>query len=135
MRFICLLLVLLFMTPCVATSASPSKGQSITTARQILLYSGWKPRRTNLMWGEQNNEPENQWGDAGALYKAGFIEVETCSGTGKNFCFFNYERKGKCLRLTTQGEFNPGKYEPMVIKKSPECPPSEALESQKYASP
>lgn len=87
------------------------------------------------MSGEHNDEPENQWGDAGALYKAGLIEVEMCSGTGKNFCFFNYESKGKCLRLTTQGEFSYGKYEPTVIERSQECPPIDALEPAKHATP
>jgi hypothetical protein len=83
------------------------------------------------MWGENNDEPENQWGDAGVLFKAGFIEIEMCSGTGKNFCFFNYEYRGKCLRLLTQGEFSAGKYEPTVIKESAECPPIEAVDAHR----
>lgn len=135
MRLLCFGFLILITVPIIATSATSIKGQSITKVRQTLIKSGWTPRRTYLMWGENNDEPENKWGDAGALYKAGFVEVEMCSGTGKNFCFFNYQHGGKCLRLMTQGEFIPGKYAPLVIQESSECPSTDALEPQKHAKP
>jgi hypothetical protein len=135
MRFLALILVFLLIAPRIASSATPISGLTITKARQILIKSGWKPRLTYLLWGEHNYEPENQWGDAGILYQAGFVEVEMCSSTGRNFCFFNYEHKGKCLRLITQGEFSIGKYEPTVIKESSECPPNEASKAPKHATP
>jgi hypothetical protein len=120
-------LFLLLVIPSIASAEAQLKGQSITKARQILIKSGWQPRQTYLMTGEDNNEPENQWGDAGVMYRAGLIEVEMCNGTGKNFCYFNYQSKGKCLRLLTQGEFRLTEYEPTVIKQSSECPPREAI--------
>ncbi len=105
----------------------PIQGLAITQARSNLLKSGWLPRATYLMWGENQDEPANQSGDAGLLHRAGLSEVEMCTGVEKNFCFFNYVRDGRCLRLTTEGEFNPGSYEPMVVKMASECPPAEAL--------
>ena len=47
---------------------------------------------------------ENTFGDAGELFSSGFKEVESCSGTGLNYCFFNYVKNGRCLQLETQGE-------------------------------
>ncbi len=41
------------------------------------------------------------------MYNAGIIEVESCTGTGRNYCFYNYEKDGVCLRISTQGEYYP----------------------------
>jgi hypothetical protein len=129
MRNLALILVALLAIPSTVFAEAQLNGQPITKARQILIKSGWQPNQTDLMTGEDNNEPENQRGNAGAMYRAGLIEVEMCNGTSKNFCFFNYRSKGKCLRLLTQGEFSLNQYEPMVIKQSSECPPREALKA------
>lgn len=93
---------------------------SLSVARAELLQEGWQPRETygvfpdGLRWNED--------GDAGALYKAGFKEVEACSSTRAHYCSFNYVRNGKCLALHTQGAFEAGQREPVVIRRSPACP-------------
>lgn len=96
----------------------------ILGARATLIKSGWMPRETFLMNAE--GQRENQWGDAGILLRAGVVEVEFCTGTGVGYCFYNYRKKGRCLRLLTQGEFSPGEYQPQVIKQTRECPAKEA---------
>jgi hypothetical protein len=101
--------------------------KQILTARASLMKAGWLPRETVLV--NADGERENQWGDAGVLYRAGITEVEFCNGTGANYCFYNYRRGSSCLRLLTQGEFLPGKYQPQVVKQTGECPPEEASAS------
>lgn len=103
-----------------AFARSDAEPVTLSAAREALLRDGWQPWETHgvfpdgLRW--------NQDGDAGILYKHGFKEVEACSGTGANYCSFNYVRGGKCLTLHTQGEFAPGQYEPLVIRRSMTCP-------------
>ena len=103
-----------------AFAKTTAEAVMLSDARAELLREGWQAFETygafpdGLRW--------NQDGDAGALYKNGFKEVEACSGTGANYCSFNYVRGGKCLTLHTQGEFEPGKYEPVVIRRTHICP-------------
>lgn len=105
----------------------------LSVARAALLSEGWQPRETygafpdGLRWSED--------GDAGALYKGGFKEVEACSGTGANYCSFNYVRSGRCLTLHTQGEFEPGRHEPVVIRRSMSCPRPDITNPAKPATP
>lgn len=114
-------------------AAGRIEGANLSYARETLLREGWQPRETfgtfpdGLRWNED--------GDAGALYKGGYKEVEACSGTGANYCSFNYVRGGRCLALHTQGEFEPGKYEPVVIRKSSACPRPEISAPAQTASP
>lgn len=101
------------------------EGTALSVARAAVLKEGWQPLETygtfpdGLRWNED--------GDAGALYKAGFKEVEACSGTGANYCSFNYVRGAKCLVLHTQGEFEAGQYEPVVIRRTHTCPKPEVF--------
>lgn len=125
-----ILLTLLGHTPGFASGRL--EGTNLSYARETLLRDGWQPLETfgtfadGLRWNED--------GDAGALYKGGYKEVEACSGTGANYCSFNYVRGGKCLTLHTQGEFEPGKYEPVVIRRSFACPRSEVTAPARAAS-
>lgn len=120
----------IFLTWCVAWSGTAVahgglEGASLSVARAAILKEGWQPLETygafpdGLRWNED--------GDAGALYKAGFKEVEACSGTGANYCSFNYVRGAKCLVLHTQGEYEAGKYEPVVIRRGHTCPKPDVL--------
>lgn len=103
-----------------AMAQSGLEGANLSVARAAVLKEGWQPLETygafadGLRWNED--------GDAGALYKAGFKEVEACSSTGANYCSFNYVRGAKCLALHTQGEYKAGKYEPVVIRRTHACP-------------
>jgi len=95
------------------------KGKLLSQARQEILAEGWKPQETFGV--DSEGKRFSQSADAGDLYQAGFIEVEACSGTGRNFCSFNYVRRGKCLSLSTEGEFKTGAYEPRVISQNSNC--------------
>ncbi|RRS00930.1 hypothetical protein EIP75_22710 [Aquabacterium soli] len=103
-----------------AFAGSGTEHMRLSAAREALLRDGWRPWETfgvfpdGLRWSHD--------GDAGVLYKNGFKEVEACSGTGANYCSFNYVRGGKCMTLHTQGEFAPGQHEPLVIRRSMTCP-------------
>jgi hypothetical protein len=116
-----------------ASAQAPAKPVSLSEARAELIREGWLPRETygefpdGLRWNED--------GDAGALYKAGFKEVEACSGTGANYCTFNYVRGGKCLVLHTQGEFEAGKREPVVTRRGSICPRSAITRPAQNAVP
>jgi hypothetical protein len=117
-----------------ATVPDLTKGQSISSARKSLIKHGWRPRVTYLKMNEEDYE--HSWSDAGVMFKAGLHEVETCTGTGVNPCIFNYQHKsGKCLRISTLGEYNPGHYEPTVDSWSFECPPPEALKKHADRDP
>ncbi len=106
-------------------AAGVTKGEALSQARKALLAQGWKPRETYGLDG--NGERWSQFADAGEMYRAGIIEVESCSGTGLNYCTFNYRRQAKCLSLVTQGEFKAGAYEPTVVRTIARCPDAEAI--------
>jgi hypothetical protein len=118
-RFILTVLTLLLV--CMpSVGATIYKGKLFSQARRALLAEGWKPQETFGV--DSNGKRFSQSADAGVLYQAGFIEVESCSGTGRNFCSFNYIRPGQCLSLSTEGEFKKGAYEPRVISQNGKCP-------------
>lgn len=118
MRFLVLVSSLVFASG--AGAREPQGPLPISKARAQLLSQGWSPLETfgtdadGVRWSLQ--------GDAGSMYRHGFIEVEMCSGTGLNFCSFNYVRGGKCVSLQTQGEFKAGAYEPHVVRRTTTCP-------------
>lgn len=107
--------------------------QTLSEARAELLRQGWKPVETygafpdGLRW--------NQDGDAGALYKAGFKEVEACSSNRTHDCSFNYVRGVRCLTLHTQGPFEAGGPEPRVIRRGHVCPRAELMRPPAPALP
>jgi len=94
-----------FFSPAVAQE-NLARGKSFATVRECLLKSGWRPVRTNLTLSD--GTPENNFGDAALFYSAGITEVQACSGTGRNYCLFNYRRNGICLQLGTIGEYGVG---------------------------
>ena len=124
-----LLCVYFFASGVMATESNIAglrKGQPISKLRKLLGKHGWQPRVTYLKFGDEGYE--HNFSTAGILYKAGFHEVETCTGTGANPCIFNYLHKsGKCLRVFTTGEYSVGQYEPEVDDWSFACPPPGAL--------
>ncbi|MBI3678484.1 MAG: hypothetical protein HY243_17895 [Proteobacteria bacterium] len=66
---------------------------------------------------------ERTFGNARAMFRAGYREIEMCQGTGLNYCFFFYRKHGRCLRLITQGEYLPEYHaEPKVDGWSYKCP-------------
>lgn len=93
---------------------------TISKVRAEVLKDGWTPVRIDSKL--HNGAVENQEPDALLLFQAGFFEVESCSGTDANVCFFNYQKNGQCLRLTTEGEYFPPKGEPGLVSWSHDCP-------------
>lgn len=121
-----LVALLLALAPAHAAEPRPPSAEvPLGEARKALLAQGWTPRETFLALDDGTRE--SQWGDAGLLYRAGFVEVERCTGTGANYCTFNYRRGRSCLVLQTKGEFEPGRYEPAVVQRLHRCPSKEAL--------
>jgi hypothetical protein len=92
---------------------------SLSKARATLISSGWDPRET--FGALADGRRWNRIATAGALYEAGYIEVQGCTGTSPEFCIFNYARLGKCMTLRTHGE--PGSLDPEVVWRDQECPP------------
>ncbi len=101
-----------------AVRAEPQTiGLPISEARQSLLAAGWKPVETNLKYADGTLLRES--GAAREFAKLGYIEIESCSGVGRNYCFFNYRNAQGCLRLMTQGERDPA-----VVRETHDCPPT-----------
>jgi hypothetical protein len=103
-----------------AASAPLIEGQYFAKARLNILHAGWRPVVTHLKFTDGSEQ--RLAGDAGAMTSAGWVEVEYCSGTGRNYCFFNYSRRGHCLRVLTRGEYYPEDRSPTVLSWTSECP-------------
>lgn len=81
------------------------RGEPLPEFRAQLVSYGWLPVRTDerMLDGRR----KNTFGDARLIFQAGYIEVQTCQGTGPNACLFNYLKNGACLQITTVGEYIP----------------------------
>ena len=89
----------------VAASDLPlKKSESYVQARAHLVRAGWRPVVVQTILSDGRSERE--WGAAKQMQDAGFDEIESCSGTGLNYCFFNFRRKDYCLRVVTAGEYH-----------------------------
>jgi hypothetical protein len=101
------------------------EGQSLSSARAELLRTGWHPRETHLK--DADGYFQHSFGSAGVLYKAGYIEVESCVGADFNLCIFDYEMGGVCGQLVTTGEYIPRVHvEPKVVRFASDCPSEQA---------
>ncbi len=110
----------IFAAMCITSAAAGADydlhaGLPISQFRPELLKRGWTPVRVDKKLAD--GERENAWGIASQFFKAGWFEVESCSGTGRNYCIFNYQKNGECLRIVTRGERNP-----MIENWTDECP-------------
>ncbi len=96
------------------------KEREFAKVRRELIKAGWKPVVSDAVMN--NGSPENRFGAAGPMYDAGYIEVEYCS-EGSVYCIFHYTRDGKCLQITTRGEYGKhnGKLYPLLQKWSNDC--------------
>lgn len=114
-------LVLLLSAYWIADHQYPlRRGEPISEARALLLKDGWIPVRIDKKMADGRRE--NTYGDARPFFEAGYFEVETCTGIGRNYCFLNYQKDGKCLRLMTEGEYVPRRVEPDLLRWTEECP-------------
>lgn len=88
---------------------SPAKLPAITEltyhrARKKLLAAGWQPLRTKS-FNEARTDPDISYGNGQLFWRKGYVEVESCAGTGVAACSFVFEDAyGNRLRVTTVGE-------------------------------
>lgn len=92
------------LSAAVADEIPLKKGESFPHARRALLGAGWKPLET--FKAMEDGELEHFHFGAGEIYRGGFREVESCMGTGTSPCFYNYFRKGQCLFVIAEGEYD-----------------------------
>ena len=109
----------------IASIAAPGeyqlrKGKPISQIRAQLLNNGWLPVRIDKQILEGGGG--NQHGDGRLMFSAGYIEVESCTGADVELCVFNYQKNGRCLRLTTVGEYHAPLGEPLLDSWSTDCP-------------
>jgi hypothetical protein len=104
-----LLLLLAIAAP--ASSKSPTP---YSTFRPTLVHSGWRPEIVIVV--DALGAQERDWGDARLMKDFGFIEIERCTGVGRNFCFFNFRKGTICKRVTTAGELARNGSSPVVLK-------------------
>lgn len=108
-----------------ASPSSPAqlglrRGMSISEAHTQLMKNGWAPVRIDKKLAD--GERENLEAEARLLFDAGFFEVEYCTGTGRNLCFFNYQRNGECVRVITEGEYFSATEVPILATWNNQCP-------------
>lgn len=87
-------------------------GDTLGNARKDLLEAGWQPAPLP--------EPTEA---AQALIEAGFPEAEECSGSGFQYCSFNYTNAEARLRVVTTGE-SEGQQGPAIASYEVSCGPS-----------
>lgn len=75
-------------------------GMSIDRARTALSKGRWKPVPHHF------SPDESYQSEAINLQKRGVPEVSNCSGTGLNYCSFDYEGAGGLLEVWTAGDEN-----------------------------
>jgi hypothetical protein len=73
-------------------------------ARKRLLAAGWQPLRTKS-FNEAGSDPDIAYRNGRDFWKRGYVEVESCSGTGVAACSFLFKDVyGNRLRVITTGE-------------------------------
>lgn len=84
---------------------SLKEGELYATARKVLLADGWTPMKNDNVDLEHN-----------VVKNLGFIEMDTCSGTGVGYCNFTWwkEPDGPLLTITTVGNDETQGGEPTV---------------------
>ena len=95
-------------------------GKPFSTVREKLLADGWTAVETNLT--SAKGVPERSRGEAAKFLEAGFAEIERCTGGARNYCFLNYNRHGKCLRVRTLGVLDLPASDPKVNGAGDSCP-------------
>src|SRR5476651_623356 len=76
-----------------AVAKELEEGMHLIAARKLLISKGWRPIKTNPVYG----------GTEKILINAHIKEVESCA-MDTPLCIFNYKKDDKCLRLYTEGE-------------------------------
>ena len=73
-------------------------------ARKKLLLARWQPLQTKS-FNEASGGADLLYGNGPLFWKRGYVELESCSGTGVAACSFLFkDAYGNRLRVTTEGE-------------------------------
>jgi hypothetical protein len=76
--------------------------------RVRMLSSGWFPVQTKPRGVVPDSDPDISTGNGREFWEKGYLEVESCAGTGITPCAFRWADKyGNHARLYTQGEESP----------------------------
>lgn len=76
-------------------------------ARKALLIAGWQPLQTKS-FNEASDDPDISSGNGKLFWEKGYVEIESCAGTGLAPCTFLFKDVyNNQLRLTTVGEEHP----------------------------
>ncbi len=79
-------------------------GLTYHRARKRLLSAGWQPLQTKS-FNEADTDPDISYGNGRLFWRRGYVEVESCAGTGVAGCAFLFkDAYGNRLRVTTAGE-------------------------------
>ena len=93
-------------------SCKPTKHAKVPTitsltyhkARKALLKSGWQPLQTKS-FNEAFADPDISSGNGKLFWKKGYVEIESCAGTGVAPCNFLFKDiYNNQLRVTSSGE-------------------------------
>ncbi|HET9282139.1 MAG TPA: hypothetical protein VFR24_09290 [Candidatus Angelobacter sp.] len=80
------------------------KGQTYRTARKMLLSAGWQSQQT-IFPPVREEDQGVFYGNGEYFWKKGYVELESCSGTGLAWCsFLFHDAYGNRLRVSTSGE-------------------------------
>ncbi|GIU81086.1 MAG: hypothetical protein D6687_00550 [Acidobacteria bacterium] len=85
------------------------KGLTYHKARKKLLAAGWRPLPKKSVSRTKNPEeiddPDILAGNGPIFWQRGYVELESCSGTGLAYCSFLFkDAYGNRLQVVTSGE-------------------------------
>jgi hypothetical protein len=83
--------------------------------RTRLLRAGWTLVITNDVMADGTRRKDEA--ETRAMVKAGFSEVQSCSGVDLNYCVFNFRKRTLCLRVDTYGEYDAANESPVVFRR------------------
>lgn len=81
------------------------KSLSYHRARARLFAAGWIPVQTKPRGVNPDNNPDISSGNGRLFWERGYLEIESCAGTGLSPCSFRWADKfGNQIRVVTRGE-------------------------------
>jgi hypothetical protein len=90
--------------PKLSATVPKLQGLEYAAARKALMDKGWQPVRKHPSEGAERPF-EISMGNGPIFWARGFIELQSCSGTGAAYCLFEFKDKhGTKLNVVTAGE-------------------------------
>ena len=82
------------------------EGKTYHEARKTIISKGWKPNQT-IFLKLASESPDIQFGNGPLFWKKGYIELESCAGTGMGWCAFSFKKNKMKIQIITIGEESP----------------------------